>query len=499
MSHAANARRSSVTRLPTKQAGAYYTPEPVVRTLLSWAIRGERDRFLDPSCGDGRFIACHPTSVGIEQDPHAASTARNRAPSSVIHEGDFFTWAADARERFQAVGGNPPFIRYQTFRGETRNRALALCEQMGVSFSGLTSSWAPFIVAAAGLLEPGGNLAFVVPAEIGHAPYAAPVMNYLANHFGVVHIVAYREKLFPDLSEDCWLLSAQGFGARTDAFRMSLSERFSPIAELPKVFTSITVTEWRDVWNRRLRPYLLPTDARDLYRSVTKNPETVRLSQLARVGIGYVTGDNDFFHLRPSEAVRWELPQDILRPTVRRGEALPARRLTQSTVDRWWRNDDEILLLNLPKVGQLPPTVWRYLETREGKLARAAYKCRTRSPWYSVPDVQTPDFFLSYMAGRQAGLVRNDANCTCTNSIHAVNFTARDGAQRLSAVWDSKFVQLSCELEGHPLGGGMLKLEPREAANIVIPTSATISGLPTAIVDGALSVLRQWRHYGASV
>jgi hypothetical protein len=33
----------------------------------------------------------------------------------------------------------------------------------------------------------------------------------------------------------------------------------------------------------------------------------------------------------------------------------------------------------------------------------------------------------------------------------------------------SPFVQLSCEIEGHPLGGGMLKLEPREASQIALP------------------------------
>jgi hypothetical protein len=49
-------------------------------------------------------------------------------------------------------------------------------------------------------------MAFVVPAEIGHAPYSAPVLEYLAAHFEVVHVIAYRDKLFPELSEDCWLL-----------------------------------------------------------------------------------------------------------------------------------------------------------------------------------------------------------------------------------------------------------------------------------------------------
>ena len=51
-----------------------------------------------------------------------------------------------------------------------------------------------------------------VPAAIGHAPCAAPLLDYLVGHFDDVRIVAVRTKLFPELSEDCWLLHAGGFG-----------------------------------------------------------------------------------------------------------------------------------------------------------------------------------------------------------------------------------------------------------------------------------------------
>ena len=63
---------------------------------------------------------------------------------------------------------------------------------------------------------------------------------------------------------------------------------------------------------------------------------------------------------------------------------------------------------------------WRALDTDAARVARTAYKCRVRDPWYSVPDVQVPDFFLSYMSGLKPNLVRNDAHCTCTNSVHSV-------------------------------------------------------------------------------
>ncbi len=126
-----------MTRLSQKEAGAYYTPDTVVSSLTRWAVRGDTDRLLDPSCGDGRFVAACRNSVGIEQDPSAAAAAAERAPWALIHEGDFFAWAAHTHERFECAVGNPPFIRYQTFKGEARKHALRLCADLGAEFSGL--------------------------------------------------------------------------------------------------------------------------------------------------------------------------------------------------------------------------------------------------------------------------------------------------------------------------------------------------------------------------
>src|SRR6266851_8523074 len=229
--------------LSPKHSGAYYTPDAVVSTLINWAVRGETDRLLDPSCGDGRFIAGHRNSVGIERDRSAFSTAVARAPWATVNEGDFFEWATNTTERFECALGNPPFIRYQTFKGAVREQALKLCSRVGAEFSGLTSSWAPFLVCAASLLKPGGRLAFVVPAEIGHAPYAAPLLEYLVERFERVQFVAVRDKLFPELSDDCWLLYADGFGGRTSELRLTILETFTPGPTPPRQAVHINVTE----------------------------------------------------------------------------------------------------------------------------------------------------------------------------------------------------------------------------------------------------------------
>lgn len=484
-----------MNRAAKKKIGSFYTPDQVVSSLLSWAIRNPKDRLLDPSCGDGRFIVDHRNSVGVERDSATARHASNRAPFATVYHNDFFEWASQTKEQFDCAVGNPPFIRYQNFCGATRETALRLCARLGAKFSGLTSSWAPFLVVTASLLKPGGRMAFVVPAEVGHAPYAAPLLDYLADNFSIVHLIAVREKLFPDLSEDCWLLYAEGYTGKTDSFSFSVQSRFRATARPPRRFSSISTQEWRNVWRRRLRPYLISSEARDLYRMVIENPGTCRLGDIATVGIGYVSGANDFFHLRPSEADRWNIPKTLLHATVRNGRSLPRHRLSESVVEDWFRADEPILLLKLPKSSDLSSAVARYLDSEGGKTARTAYKCRTREPWYSVPDVQIPDFFLSYMSGTAPNLVFNAAGCTCTNSVHSVRVRDKRRVHHLVRTWDTAFVQLSCELEGHSLGGGMLKVEPREAAQIVLPPQVLFPEIVGPTIDNAIKTIRSWRHY----
>ena len=114
-----------------KRSGAYFTPGDLAGALVAWAVRSASDRLLDPSCGDGQFLSAHRKSVGIEQNPHSAQAAISAAPWALVHEGDFFAWALETRERFECAAGNPPFIRYQSFNGEIRRRALDVCARVG--------------------------------------------------------------------------------------------------------------------------------------------------------------------------------------------------------------------------------------------------------------------------------------------------------------------------------------------------------------------------------
>ncbi len=240
---------------------------------MRWVVRSPSDRLLDPACGDGRFLVI-PTCSEWTGIPQQFRWWQKRSHATV-YAANFFDWAKTIDERFDCVAGNPPFIRYQQFNGEVRKTALQLCSRLGAKLTGLTSSWAPFVIVSASLLTPGGRLAFVVPAEIGHAPYAQPVIRFLLDNFSSVHVVAVREKVFPALSEDIWF-DASGFGQSSDSLSFSSYNSFRDVPEPLSSGERIDRSDLKS-WNDRLRPFLLPRAIRDLYVQLSHLEGVIRL------------------------------------------------------------------------------------------------------------------------------------------------------------------------------------------------------------------------------
>ena len=494
-----------------KSLGAYYTDSQVAEFLVWWSIRGATDTVLDPSFGGGAFLraACkrlidvggNPAAqvFGVEVDGPVHGRISDElhdefgVPPGNLLRSDFFAIHADSVRLVDVVVGNPPFIRYQRFAGEMRRRALLRAAEQGLKLSELSSSWLPFLVHSLRLLRPGGRLAMVIPFEIGHAAYAQPVLRHLSRTFEGVTFLTFRKKLFPNLSEDTLLLLGEGkrVGGNGELYIRDLADA-GGLAQLQALdrrplggvrrLDREAVTGGR----QRIIEYILPRKARELYVELRQKRHTVRLGDLADVGIGYVTGANDFFHFGPGAIAEWGIPSRFLRACVRRGRALAGLRFTASDWQGALARGDAGYLLELPDARNLPPSIARYLSDGERRGVHKTFKCRTRAPWYRVPHVYMPDGFLTYMSGDVPRLVANDARVVAPNTLHILRLhpdccVTSDG---VAALWQTSLARLSVEIEGHALGGGMLKLEPGEAGRVVLPSvtrSDTLEALATEL------------------
>ncbi len=172
-----------------KLRGGYYTPPAVAAFLAREALRDGATRVLEPSCGDGEILAALAALGGpglrtcaVELSAAEAALAAARAgPAADVLVGDAFAWYDEQRPdgAFDAVAGNPPFIRYQSFPETHREPAFRLMREEGLTPTRLTNAWVPFVVLATRALRPGGRCALVVPAEILQVGYAGQLREYL--------------------------------------------------------------------------------------------------------------------------------------------------------------------------------------------------------------------------------------------------------------------------------------------------------------------------------
>jgi adenine-specific DNA methylase len=97
-----------------KLRGGYYTPQELADWLCAWAIRENTNRVLEPSCGDGVFLASAAEQLvkfgqarssvlanltGIEVIAGEATKARHKLnkilglrTSGAVETDDFFHW-----------------------------------------------------------------------------------------------------------------------------------------------------------------------------------------------------------------------------------------------------------------------------------------------------------------------------------------------------------------------------------------------------------------------
>ncbi len=311
----------------------------------------------------------------------------------------------------------------------------------------------------------------VVPAELAHAAYARPVLEHLTQTFGCVTLLSFKERLFPDISQDTLLLLAEAKGGVSNSLFWRDLDKGETLAQpVDKILQNATELAFTALagGQEKLIMQLLPPEARALYKKLLEHPQVSKLGTLADVGIGYVTGANSFFHLSPACGAELGLSDEHLKRAVFRGAALTGLAFTETD---WKVSEAKNAGYLLNVTGDvLTKGLETYLKQGEAGGVPQAYKCRVRTPWYRVPHVYTPDAFLTYMSGLRPQLVANDAGAAAPNTLHVVRFRpdVTVPARALAAFWQTSLTSLSVELEGHALGGGMLKLEPGEARRVLI-------------------------------
>ncbi len=470
-----------------KARGAFFTPEPIARFIADWAIRGSADRVLEPSCGDAEFLvhaverlahlsqaegllAVTPQVDGVEIHDGSAREARKRVVAAggeaEIVVCDFFL--VEPSGEYSAVIGNPPYIRYQDFSGEARTRSRAAALRAGVPLSGLASSWAAFTVHSALFLRKGGRMGLVLPAELLSVNYAAVVRKFLFDRFKRVDLILFTERVFPEAETDVVILLADGFDeGPTDHARVVQAQNAAALTSLA-VAQKWTPVDPADKWT----PSLLSPDVLSAYSGLLSDGSFVGLETWGDTTLGMVTGNNRYFALSIERVKELGLlPTDLMSLSPPGSSHLRGLTFGTRALHELARKGSSVWLFR-PE-GEPSAAARAYIAAGEIASVDQAYKCRVRKPWWRVPIVKPADLLLTYMNADTPRLTTNDAKAYHLNSVHGLYLRAEyrtTGRRLLPLASLSSMTLLGAETVGRSYGGGILKLEPREADVLPVPS-----------------------------
>ncbi|WP_207844075.1 N-6 DNA methylase [Williamsia soli] len=488
-----------------KARGAFFTPDDVTQFISTWAIASVNDKVLEPSAGDAAFLVSavnrlqelssdptfEPVVEGIEIHEYSARVGRKRVREAGgkahVRVSDFFL--VDPEPSYDVVIGNPPFVRYQDWTGEARTRSRAAALRAGVALTGLASSWAAFTVHSALFLKEGGRLGLVLPAELLSVNYAAPVRQFLFSHFKSVELVLFEEQIFPEAEADVVLLLADGY--RMGPTDHAVIRQAKNATDLPSLGTGQpwTPPDPAGKWTGSLVP---PEGIAPLRRLVQSEAFT-NLETWGDTTLGMVTGANHYFTLSPHDVEKVGLqPNELLRLSPPGSSHLRGLVLSTAMLNRLGREGKSTYLFY---PGENPSAEARaYIEAGEKTGVEKAYKCRVRRIWYRVPLVKPADLLLTCMNADTPRLTTNLAHAYHLNSIHGVYLAPEHqeiGKELLPLASLNSLTLLNAEMVGRAYGGGILKLEPREADVWAMPAPSLVKSRAPALRKIRTAVTRK--------
>lgn len=476
-----------------KLRGGYYTPPDIARFLSRWVLHAKPTSLLEPSCGDGVFVRALEglkiadlAVTAVERLAGEATKARKAATllnvrSAQVINADFLEWAQsqlNSSVTFDSITGNPPYIRYQYLDEEDQKLSEQLFERFSLAFTKHTNAWVPFVIACIALLSPGGRLAMVIPSELLHVLHAGSLRKFILQQSKRVLMIDPNELLFEEALQGTVLLMVEKKITTTDISQgvaIHAAPDNSFLNKDPEEFFKTAKYVSGDVLNGKWMKVLLEPDELAVFEKANSLPTVRRFKDVAKVDVGIVTGANKFFLVNDATVASFGL-EKFIKPMFGRSDHCPGVIYDEAVHEA---NRQRGLPTNFfcvekhANAERLPKRVQEYIKTGEAEKLHMRYKCRIRTPWFSVPSVYTTPIGLLKRSHNFPRLILNSLGAFTTDTAYRITpLPGGPSAEKLVYCFVNSLTALTAELEGRHYGGGVLELVPSEIEKLLVPLPA---------------------------
>jgi len=448
-----DARKDAAAR---NRMGQFSTPSKLAVDMLRYAgdclRENEKVRFIDPALGTGAFYSalleaipesCIDAAVGYEIDRHYGDPAVElwQGAGLEIRLADFAEAEPPAaRERFNLLICNPPYVRHHHIASERKLRLQSLVKNAsGCDLNGLSGLYCHFLGLSHAWMAEGGLAGWLIPSEFMDVNYGKPVKRYLLEEVSLLHVHRFdpNDSQFRDA-----LVSSAIVWIRNEKPRDGHEIRFTfggtlHEPKLERLVPSATLLR-ESKWTR--------------YPAKEDSPaaDVPVLGDFFQIKRGLATGNNKFFILSADEIKERGLPQEAFKPI------LPSPRHLKEDAIEGDRNgnpllDQQLYLLDPPwteeEIRENRPSLWEYLEAgRQAGIAKR-YVCSHRAPWYRQESRPPAPYVCTYLgrgdskSGRPFRFILNNSQATAANvylMLYPHGPVARALRDRPAAFWPSR-------------------------------------------------------------
>ncbi|WP_136716605.1 Eco57I restriction-modification methylase domain-containing protein [Halorientalis salina] len=544
----------------TRTASGHFATDPTVASALCrWAVQPRADgrppRVLDPATGSGVFtLAAHdrlaavapnqsPTDrlervVGVDVDPVALAltghqllaNARPETAPLELYEADFFevspgpertcTVTADGVRagEFDAVVGNPPYVRQETTDIDRAREHLAAFGPDGETpyldgeraLSRRSDAYVYFVTHATQFLREGGRLGVVIPAKWLVTRYGESFQRFLFDHYRVESVVGFGARAFDDALVDTVLLLAER--RENAAARRSTPVRFSRLDDQVSVSRLLSTVESAEppddeaamaVWNTddvrtvtvdqgsladgdtgKQSPYL---DAPAPFIRLLAGETLAPLGSFTTVHRGVMTGANDFFFLDgpgPGAAVEAR----FRTPAIKSIRDVDGRVVTAAETDRELLDVHDYVASVRAETGVGDATTTAVVDAlaRDGYDGLREYvewgtdqefhersSCASRPVWFDLGDLTAPTVFVPKFFDERVVVVANPDGLLAGNAVDCLGVDEGVDERTLLGVLNTTLTKALLECWGRTEGGGALQIMTYELSTLPVPDPRT--------------------------
>lgn len=477
-----------------KLRGGYYTPQEIADFATKWVLKNNPRNVLEPSCGDGVFFQslfnnnCDKNInifgfelFDIEAKKSIDLCNKLKFENVNIREGDFLEWfnseTLKASTKFDAIIGNPPFIRYQFLEKEFQKNTENVFSNLNLKFTKHTNAWVPFIISGIELLNPGGRLSMVIPSEIINVMHAQSLRTFLGEHCSKIVIIDPKEIWFTDTLQGAVIILAEkkiDNKLKSEGVGIKSVSGFDFLETDPEEMFANTDAINGETVKGKWTKAVLERDEIDLIKKIVTHPQVHNFDSIAKVEVGIVTGANEFFLVNKAVVDEYKL-NDFAHPMFGRSQHCQGIVYDEIQHKKNVDNNLPVFFLYFDKeYKDLPIKAKEYILFGETQDLHTRYKCRIRKPWYKVPSIFSTKLAMLKRAHEAPRLIYNDFQAYTTDTAYRIETKNDIDEMRVAYFFMNPLTAIFAELEGRSYGGGVMELVPSEIRKLFIPLPSNL-------------------------